>query len=201
MTRKEAFAKIKELLFGEQQFEQAKLADGTVVVWEGELGTGTALFVIDEAGTQQAAPDGEHTLEDGTIVTIAGGLVVTVSPKEQEEEEVEIEVENASEKEKKDEMAGEMEMMLEKLAEKVAALETKIEEMSKKEAMSSEEVDAKVSEVKNELENKFAAIKETVEAIAAEPAAEEAQPVKGAFKKAPKNKIEELAKTIQNLKK
>lgn len=200
MTRKEAFAKIKELLFGEQQFEQAKLADGTVVVWEGELGTGTALFVIDEAGTQQAAPDGEHKLEDGTIVTTAGGLVVTVTPKEQEEEEVEIEVEAAKE-EKKDEMAGEMEMMLEKLAEKVAALETKIEEMGKKEAMSSEEVDAKVSEVKNELENKFAAIKETVEAIAAEPAAEEVQPVKGAFKKAPKNKIEELAKTIQNLKK
>ena len=200
MTRKEAFAKIKELLFGEQQFKQAKLADGTVVVWEGELGTGTALFVIDEAGTQQAAPDGEHTLEDGTIVTTAGGLVVTVTPKEQEEEEVEIEVEAAKE-EKKDEMAGEMEMMLEKLAEKVAALETKIEEMGKKEAMSSEEVDAKVSEVKNELENKFAAIKETVEAIAAEPAAEEVQPVKGAFKKAPKNTIEDLAKTIQNLKK
>lgn len=200
MTRKEAFAKIKELLFGEQQFEQAKLADGTVIMWEGELGTGTALFVIDEAGTQQAAPDGEHTLEDGTIVTTAGGLVVTITPKEQEEEEVEIEVEAAKE-EKKDEMAGEMEMMLEKLAEKVAALETKIEEMGKKEAMSSEEVEAKVSEVKNELENKFAAIKETVEAIAAEPAAEEVQPVKGAFKKAHKNKIEELAKTIQNLKK
>lgn len=200
MTRKEAFAKIKELLFGEQQFEQAKLADGTVVVWEGELGTGTALFVIDEAGTQQAAPDGEHTLEDGTIVTTAGGLVVTVTPKGQEEE-VEIEVENGSDKEKKDGMAGEMEMMLQKLAEKVAALEAKIEEMGKKEAMSSEEVEAKVSEVKNELENKFAAIKETVEAIAAEPAAAEVQPVKGAFKKAPKNTIEDLAKTIQNLKK
>ena len=200
MTRKEAFAKIKELLFGEQQFEQAKLADGTVVVWEGELGTGTALFVIDEAGTQQAAPDGEHTLEDGTIVTTAGGLVVTVTPKDQEEE-VEIEVENGSDKEKKDEMAGEMEMMLEKLAEKVAALEAKIEEMGKKEAMSSEEVEAKVSEVKSDLENKFAAIKETVEAIAAEPAAEEVQPVKGAFKKAPKSTIEDLAKTIQNLKK
>lgn len=201
MTRKEAFAKIKELLFGEQQFEQAKLADGTVVVWEGELGTGTALFVIDEAGTQQAAPDGEHTLEDGTIVTTAGGLVVTVTPKEQEEEEVEIEVENGSDKEKKDEMAGEMEMMLQKLAEKVAELELKIEEMGKKQTMSSEQVEAKVSEVKNELEGKFAAIKETVEAIANEPAAEEVQPVKGAFKKAPKNKIEELAKTIQNLKK
>lgn len=199
MTRKEAFAKIKELLFGEQQFEQAKLSDGTVVVWEDELQTGTPLFVIDEAGTQQPAPDGEHTLEDGTIVTTAGGLVVTVTPKEQEQE-VEVEVEAAKE-DKKDEMAGEMEMMVTKLAERVAELESKIEEIGKKEAMSSDEVEAKVSEVKSELENKFAAIRETVEAIASEPAAPEAQPVKSAFKKERKNSLEDLAKAIHNIKK
>lgn len=198
MTRKEAFAKISKLLLGEQQFEQAKLSDGTVVVWEDELATGTPLFVIDEAGTQQAAPDGEHTLEDGTVVTTAGGLVVTVTPKEQEEE---VEVEAAKEEEKKDEMAGEMEMMVTKLAEKVAELEAKIEEMGKKESMSSDEVEAKVSEVKSELENKFAAIRETVEAIASEPAAPEAQPVKSAFKKERKNSLEDLAKAIHNIKK
>lgn len=198
MTRKEAFAKISKLLFGEQQFEQAKLSDGTVVVWEDELQTGTPLFVIDEAGTQQPAPDGEHTLEDGTVVTTAGGLVVTVTPKEQEEE---VEVEAAKEEEKKDEMAGEMEMMVTKLAEKVAELEAKIEEMGKKEAMSSDEVEAKVSEVKSELENKFAAIRETVEAIASEPAAPEVQPVKSAFKKERKNSLEDLAKAIHNIKK
>lgn len=197
MTRKEAFAKISKLLFGEQQFEQAKLSDGTVVVWEDELQTGTPLFVIDEAGTQQPAPDGEHTLEDGTIVTTAGGLVVTVTPKEQEQE---VEVEAAKE-DKKDEMAGEMEMMVTKLAEKVAELEAKIEEMGKKETMSSDEVEAKVSEVKSELENKFAAIRETVEAIASEPAAPEAQPVKSAFKKERKSSIEDLARVIHNIKK
>lgn len=199
MTRKEAFAKISKLLFGEQQFEQAKLSDGTVVVWEDELQTGTPLFVIDEAGTQQPAPDGEHTLEDGTIVTTAGGLVVTVTPKEQEQE-VEIEVEAAKE-EKKDEMAGEMEMLVTKLAEKVAELEAKIEEMGKKEAMSSDEVEAKVSEVKTELENKFAAIRETVEAIASEPAAPEVQPVRSAFHKERKSSIEDLARVIHNIKK
>lgn len=198
MTRKEAFAKISKLLLGEQQFEQAKLSDGTVVVWEDELQTGTPLFVIDEAGTQQPAPDGEHTLEDGTIVTTAGGLVVTVTPKEQEEE---VEVEAAKEEEKKDEMAGEMEMLVEKLAEKVAELEAKIEEMGKKESMSSDEVEAKVSEVKSELENKFAAIRETVEAIASEPAAPEVQPVKSAFKKERKNSLEDLARVIHNIKK
>lgn len=196
MTRKEAFTKIKELLFGEQQFEQAKLADGTIVTWDGELATGTALFVVDEAGTQQVAPDGEHTLEDGTVVTVAGGLVVTVMPKDQEPK-VEVEIEDKAE----EKMATEMEMMVTKLAEKLAELETKVNDFLGKQTMSAEEIEAKVNEAKTELEGKFAAIRETVEAIANEPAAPEAQPIKNNFKKATKNSIEDLAKVIQNINK
>lgn len=189
MTRKEAFTKITELLGLKepQKFEQAKTSDGVVVVWDGELGTGTPLFVIDEAGTQQAAPDGEHSLEDGTVVTTAGGLVVTVAPKEQEEEEVE--------------MASELEMLVEKLAAKVADLETKMEEMSKKpEGMSSEDLDAKLLAITETVENKFTAIKEVVESIAAEPAAAPIEPVKTSFSKSSSN-IEELYKNIKNIKK
>lgn len=192
MTRKEAFTKITELLGLKepQKFEQAKTTEGVVVVWDGELGTGTPLFVIDEAGTQQAAPDGEHTLEDGTVVTTAGGLVVTAEPKEQKEE-VEVEVE----------MAGELEMLVEKLAAKVADLETKMEEMSKKtEGMSSDDVEAKLSAITETVESKFTAIKEVVESIAAEPAAAPVEPVKTAFSKSTSN-IEELYKNIKNIKK
>lgn len=191
MTRKEAFTKITELLgLAPQKFEQAKTSEGVVVVWDGELATGTPLFVIDEAGTQQAAPDGEHTLEDGTMITTAGGLVVTVTPKEQEEE-VEVEVE----------MATELEMLVEKLAAKVAELETKMEEMSKKpEGMSSDEVEAKLSAITETVENKFTAIKEVVESIAAEPAVAPIEPVKTAFSKSTSN-IEELYKNIKNIKK
>jgi hypothetical protein len=190
MTRKDAFTKIKELLGLEpQMFEQAKTAEGVVVVWDGELATGTPLFVIDEAGTQQAAPDGEHTLEDGTMITTAGGLVVTVAPKEQEKE-TEIEIE----------MATELEMLVEKLAAKVAELETKMEEMSMKpEAMSTEEVEAKLSAITETVESKFTAIKEVVESIAAEPAAEPAQPIKTNFSKS-MNSIDELYKNIQKIK-
>lgn len=192
MTRKEAFTKITELLGLKepQKFEQAKTTEGVVVVWDGELGTGTPLFVIDEAGTQQAAPDGEHTLEDGTVVTTAGGLVVTAEPKEQKEE-VEVEVE----------MAGELEMLVEKLAAKVADLEAKMEEMSKKpEGMSSDEVEAKLSAITETVESKFTAIKEVVESIAAEPAAAPVEPVKTVFSKSTSN-IEELYKNIKNIKK
>ena len=196
MTKSEALSKIKTLLFGEQKFEQAKLEDGTIVMWEGELATGTALFVVAEDGTQMPAPDAEHKLEDGTIVSTAGGLVVTITPADAEGEE-EVEVEDK----KTEDMAGELEMLVEKLAEKLAALEAKIEEMGKKpEAMSTEDVNSKVEAINSEIASKFNAVIDLVSKISNEPAATPAQPVKSGFKKESKNSIEDIAKTIQNLK-
>ena len=193
MTKSEALSKIKNLLFGEQKFEQAKLEDGTIVMWEGELATGTALFVVAEDGTQMPAPDAEHKLEDGTIVSTVGGLVVTVTPAESE---VEVEVED-----KKEEMASELEMLVEKLAEKLAALEIKIEEMGMKpEAMSTEDVNSKVDAINTEIASKFNAVIDLVSKISNEPAAAPAQPVKSGFKKESKNSIEDLARIINSIK-
>ena len=194
MTKSEALSKIKNLLFGEQKFEQAKLEDGTIVMWEGELATGTALFVVAEDGTQMPAPDAEHKLEDGSIVSTVGGLVVTVTPAEAEEEK---EIEDK----KKEEMASELEMYVEKLAEKLAALEVKIEEMGKKpEAMSTEDVNAKVDAINTEIASKFNAVIDLVSKISNEPAAAPAQPVKSGFKKESKNSIEDLARIINSIK-
>ena len=193
MTKSEALSKIKNLLFGEQKFEQAKLEDGTIVMWDGELSTGTALFVVAEDGTQMPAPDAEHKLEDGTIVSTVGGLVVTVTPAESE---VEVEVED-----KKEEMASELEMLVEKLAEKLAALEAKIEEMGMKpEAMSTEDVNSKVDAINTEIASKFNAVIDLVSKISNEPAATPAQPVKSGFKKESKNSIEDLARIINSIK-
>ena len=195
MTKSEALSKIKHLLFGEQKFEQAKLEDGTIVMWEGELATGTALFVVAEDGTQLPAPDAEHKLEDGSIVSTVGGLVVTVTPAEAEEKE-EVEVED-----KKEEMASELEMYVEKLAEKLAALEVKIEEMgTKPEAMSTEDVNSKVEAINTEIASKFNAVIDLVSKISNEPAAAPAQPVKSGFKKESKNSIEDLARIINSIK-
>ena len=196
MTKSEALSKIKILLFGEQKFEQAKLEDGTIIMWDGELATGTALFVVAEDGTQMPAPDAEHKLEDGTIVSTVGGLVVTVTPAKPESE-TEVEVEDK----KKEEMAGELEMLVEKLAEELAALKAKIEEMSKKpESMSSEDVNSKVDAINSEIASKFNAVIDLVSKISNEPAATPAQPVKSGFKKENKNSIEDLARIINSIK-
>lgn len=51
------------------------LQDGTKVVVKGD-----AVFVVGADGTETAAPDGVHTLADGTTLTTQGGLVVPAAP-------------------------------------------------------------------------------------------------------------------------
>jgi hypothetical protein len=62
----------------------ANLKDGITVYWDGEFGMGTAIF-MDEALTQ-AAPDADHILEDGTIVTTKDGVVVEIQVSSIEED-------------------------------------------------------------------------------------------------------------------
>jgi hypothetical protein len=91
MTAQEAIAKIKIMLGSEkpaQEFKEAKLADGvTIVTWEGEL-EGAELMVVSEEG-KIPAPDGDHTLESGEVVTVADGKVISVTPKKEQEIELE----------------------------------------------------------------------------------------------------------------
>jgi len=94
MEAQEAIKRIKIALGmekPEQKFKEAKLADGvTIVTWDGEL-LGADLMVISEEG-KIPAPDGDHTLESGEIVTVADGKVINIEPAKEEEEEVEIEL-------------------------------------------------------------------------------------------------------------
>lgn len=88
MDLKEAMNKLKEKVdtfFSlEQKFKDVKLADGvTVLSYDGEeLAQGMPVFVITDEG-RLPAPDGEHQLEDGTIVVTIGGLVAEVKPAEE----------------------------------------------------------------------------------------------------------------------
>jgi hypothetical protein len=66
----------------EVKMAEATLTDGTKVMYEGELAEGT--IVLLEDGT--AAPDGEHTFEDGTVISIEGGQVVAVAKPMTEQE-------------------------------------------------------------------------------------------------------------------
>lgn len=90
---------IKKLLFSEteEKFEDAKLADGTIVRYE-VLEIGAALSVVGEDGEVVPAPDGEHELESGDIVRTEGGVIVEImSPEPVEEEAEEVEEEMAAE--------------------------------------------------------------------------------------------------------
>lgn len=85
MTAKEKISALKKLLFGDHEPAPApaplpeempgtayKLADGTEVMVD-KLEVGGKVTVGD-----QPAPDGEHTLEDGTVLATSAGLITEV---------------------------------------------------------------------------------------------------------------------------
>jgi hypothetical protein len=103
----------------EVKMAEAVLTDGTKVMYEGELAEGT--IVLLEDGT--AAPDGEHTFEDGTVISIEGGQVVAVAKPMTEQE-----------------------MAIQKLTEMVTKLETENAELKSNFEKSITESVAKVEE-------------------------------------------------------
>jgi hypothetical protein len=112
----------EEVVENTAKFERGELADGTIVEWEGELEVGTALFVVtvDEGGEEVAtpAPDGQHTLADGRVVTTTDGLIDAIEEVAPEEE-----VEDFTE-------AFEMTVkIVEKFSEKVTALQQENKEL------------------------------------------------------------------------
>lgn len=78
---------------GESQSLVVTLVEGAGSFWvEGEaLAEGSPAFLLDEAGQPTTEPlaDGDYALEDGTKVTVEGGLVTAVMPGEEEGEQPE----------------------------------------------------------------------------------------------------------------
>lgn len=58
----------------ESKFKDAKLTDGTIVSYDGDLVVGNILYVIDESGQKLPAPAGKHQLEDGTIIDVVDDM-------------------------------------------------------------------------------------------------------------------------------
>ena len=171
LTAKEAIMQIGNLLkmdFAKvEKFNSAKLADGTEVMWDGELAEGTAIMVVAEDGNQMPAPDAAHELEDGTIVTTVGGLVTSIEPKKEVEVEVELAVEPDMSK---------LEERLMACEEKMTAMETKMAEMFSA-------VESKFASINESNVSKFEEISKIVEEIAAEPIVVAAKPSNSTFSK------------------
>lgn len=83
--------KIKVLFeTAEVKFTEAKLVDGTIVRVDGGFAPDKKLEVITEDGTVVDAPVGMHELEDGTVVVVKeGGIITEVrKPEDKVEEEM-----------------------------------------------------------------------------------------------------------------
>jgi preprotein translocase subunit YajC len=176
ITAKEALMQIGKLLkmdFAKiEKFNSAKLADGTEVMWEGDLSEGSAIMVVSEDGNQMPAPDAVHELEDGTKITTVGGLVTAIEGKEKEEVEVE--------------MAAPIDMA--KIEERMAACEEKMKSMETKMTEMFANYESKFEEANKVNQSKFEAIKVIVDEIAEEPVVEQPKPKQSTFSKADKKK-------------
>ena len=71
----------------EVKLKEAKTVDGLVFAYDGELVIGTAIMDIT-SGTASPVMDGEYTMEDGNIVTIASGIVAEIASKAEEAPEL-----------------------------------------------------------------------------------------------------------------
>jgi hypothetical protein len=197
MEATEAIKKIRLALgmdMPTQEFKEAKLADGvTIVTWEGEL-EGAELMVVSEEG-KIPAPDGEHTLESGEVVTVAEGKVTSVTPaKEEVEDEVEVELANTEDYD----MAS-INTMLKECMSKIEMLEKKMGESS---------VEAKVDEAMSAIDSHkeaFTQLVELVDRIAKLPSDEPAD--KGDLfssmkvsKEQTENKLNDFAEALKKLK-
>lgn len=157
--------RIKLKLNAEHNFMEAKLKDGTIVQYEGELNVGTALNVIDAGGQLVKPEDTTHELEDGTLVTTVDGFVTELKTPEGEPT-VEVEVEAGCEPVKMEDVE--------------AAIATALANINKVE----------VETLKTELAAQSELIKDmfaVIEKIAATPEGEVEKPTKTSFSKSVQN--------------
>lgn len=63
---------------------QVKTKDGQILSIAGDPVLGVAVNVLNTDGTTSPAQDGEYTLEDGTVLTVTGGLISEVATASEE---------------------------------------------------------------------------------------------------------------------
>jgi hypothetical protein len=206
MEAQEAIKRIKIALGmekPEQEFKEAKLADGvTIVTWDGEL-LGADLMVISEEG-KIPAPDGDHTLESGEIVTVADGKVINIEPAKEEESEIEIEL-AAEDPEVEAEIESE-DYDMKSVVSMLKDCMTKIEMLEKK--MGETKMEEKVEEAMSAINNHkdaFVQLVNLVDKIAKLPSEEPAEK-SGLFssmkvsKEQQDEKLNDFAQALKNLK-
>lgn len=161
-------------------FETYDLKDGSKIDLSG-LEIGAEAMLVDESGNASPAPDGEHELVDGTMITVVGGKVEGIETPQAEAEPIEeVEEEIPMEQDKFTEIDG----TIENLKAENEALKAKIAS-----------IEGKFSQAINDLSD-------VVLGLASTPSAGPIQAPKNSFSQVEKReeKIERFLNKVKNLK-
>lgn len=185
---------IKNLLFGAEETEateetveaaflDSKLVDGTIVRISPDVEVGAIVKVIDEEANELDAPDGDHEMEDGTIIRTEGAIIVEVMAPEVEEEGPEAEAEEVEEEMASEEMASEESTEEEDVDVDVKMAAIAADVVAAEKFASTEAVEA-INTRFDDMEKAIEMITDIVEKMAAKPSVEPTKKVNNPFSKA-----------------
>lgn len=200
MTVKEGIEKIRLMLASEFEVDQVEtnepeapvselafktydLKDGSKIDLSG-LEIGAEAILVDESGNSSPAPDGEHELVDGTMVTTVGGKVEGIETPQAEMEPIEEVEEEIPMGDDKEDKFNEIDGTIENLKAENEALKAKIAS-----------IEGKFSQAINDLSD-------VVLGLASTPSANPIQAPKNSFSQVEKRdeKIERFLNKVKNLK-
>ena len=197
MTVKEGIEKIRLMLASEGEadqvetnepeapvsmmsFETYDLKDGSKIDLSG-LEIGAEAKLVDESGNSSPAPDGEHELVDGTMITVVGGKVEGIETPQAEAPTAE-------------EVGAEMPMDMSKFNE----LDGTIENLKAE----NEALKAKIASIEGKFSQAINDLSDVVLGLASTPGASPIQAPKNSFSQVEKreDKIERFLTKVKNLK-
>lgn len=197
MTVKEGIEKIRLMLASEGEadqvetnepeapvsmmsFETYDLKDGSKIDLSG-LEIGAEAKLVDESGNSSTAPDGEHELVDGTMITVVGGKVEGIETPQAEAPTAE-------------EVGAEMPMDMSKFNE----LDGTIENLKAE----NEALKAKIASIEGKFSQAINDLSDVVLGLASTPGASPIQAPKNSFSQVEKreDKIERFLTKVKNLK-
>jgi hypothetical protein len=197
MTVKEGIEKIRLMLASENEapqmetseesapatqltFETYDLKDGSKIDLSG-LEIGAVAMLVDESGNASPAPDGEHELVDGTMVTTVGGKVEGIETPQAEMEPIEM---------------PEEEIPMEE--DKFQVIDGTIENLKAE----NEALKAKIASIEGKFSQAINDLSDVVLGLASTPGASPIQAPKNSFSRVEKReeKIERFLNKVKNLK-
>ena len=164
-------------------FETYDLKDGSKIDLSG-LEIGAEALLVDDSGNSSPAPDGEHELVDGTMVTTVGGKVEGIETPQAEMEPIETPEEEIPMGDDKEDKFNEIDGTIENLKLENEALKAKIAS-----------IEGKFSQAINDLSD-------VVLGLASTPGASPIQAPKNSFSQVEKreDKIDRFLSKVKNLK-